>query len=230
MKRICLHSKERLERALADVKPKLVLACYGMNDGIYKPLDSDRTKAFQEGIVQLVEKCHAAGAEVILVTPPSYDVDRYGGVEKMKFDYNSVLDAYSAWELQTRPGRASVIDLHVPMTTAMQNLKTTHPLHQGGDGVHPTDMGHFVMAHAILKGLGLPQPEADLPGQWSRMQADPLFNLVRQRQSARAQGWLTYIGYTRVNKTTPPHENDIAVVETQAVEAQKKIDELRRRK
>lgn len=226
--RPCIH--ERLDRAILDAKPQLVLACYGMNDGIYQPLDAERTKAFQDGIVRLVEKCRAAGAEFILITPPSYDVECYGGLEKMKFDYNSVLAAYSKWELKTRPGGAAVIDLHTPMTQAMRAMKASHPLHKGADGVHPTDLGHLVMAQAILKSLGIPQPADDLPGQLSRIQADPLFKLVRQRQANRAQGWLTYIGYTRVNKTTPPHENDIESVERRAAEAQQAIDALRRGK
>jgi lysophospholipase L1-like esterase len=223
--RPCIH--ERLDRALADAKPKLVMACYGMNDGIYKPLDPERTQSFRDGINQLVKKCQAAGAEVILITPPAFDVDCQGGIEKNKFDYNTVLDAYAEWELTTRPGGATVIDLHVPMSAVVKPMKAAHPLHRQGDGVHPTDMGHFVMAHAILKGLGQPLPEGNLPEQFVAVQADPLFKLIRQRQSARAHGWLNYIGFTRVNKTTPPHENDIAEVEKNAAELQVQIDRVR---
>lgn len=224
--RPCVH--DRLDRALADVKPKLVMACYGMNDGIYKPLDPERTEAFRNGILQLVEKCKMAGAEVILVTPPAFDVDCQGGLEKNKFDYNSVLNAYADWELTTHPGGAAVINLHVPMSALVRPMKAAHPLHRQGDGVHPTEMGHFVMAAAILKGIGEPLPEGDLPDQMAAAQADPLYKLVRQRQAARASGWLTYIGYTRVNKTTPPHENDIHQVEAQAAESLQAIDSLRK--
>lgn len=49
--RPCLH--ERLGRILEAYKPTLVLACYGMNDGIYQPLDSARTKAYQDGCLKL---------------------------------------------------------------------------------------------------------------------------------------------------------------------------------
>lgn len=225
--RPCVH--ERLDRALADVKPKLVIACYGMNDGIYLPLSDDRLKAFQDGITKLVEKCQAAGAEVILITPPAYDVDCHGGVAAMKFDYNTVLDAYAAWELKSPPKGVKVIDLHTPMCAAVKpNREAKRPLHNQGDGVHPAELGHFVMAAAILKGLGQPLPDGDLSTQMATAQADPLYKLIRQRQSARASGWLNYIGFTRVNKTTPPHENDIKAVEAQAVETQKPIDTLRK--
>src|ERR1051326_8107063 len=48
--------RERLERALAKVKPDLVVACYGMNDGIYYPFDAARFAKYQEGILELREK------------------------------------------------------------------------------------------------------------------------------------------------------------------------------
>ncbi len=225
--RPCIH--DRLDRALADVKPQLVIACYGMNDGIYKPLSEDRQKAFQDGVTRLVQKCHAAGAEVVLITPPAFDVDCQGGIAKSGFDYNTVLDVYAAWELKTRPGGATVIDLHVPMSAMVKPARTAnHPLHNPGDGVHPAEMGHFVMADAILKGMGIPSPAGDLDTRLATVQADPLYKLIRQRQSARGLGWLNYIGFTRVNKTTPPHENDIQAVETQATDLQKQIDTLRK--
>lgn len=225
--RPCIH--DRLDWALADVKPKLVIACYGMNDGIYKPLDPEREQAFRDGVTRLVEKCRAAGAEVILITPPAFDVDCQGGIAANKFDYNTVLQAYAAWQVATRPEGATVIDIHTPMSAAIQpNRDANRPLHNPGDGVHPAEMGHFVMAHAILKGLQLPLPEADLAAQMATAQADPLHKLVRQRQAARAHAWLTYVGFTRVNKTTKPHENDIQAAEAQAAEAQKGIDALRK--
>jgi lysophospholipase L1-like esterase len=112
--RPCIH--DRLDRALADIKPELVIACYGMNDGIYKPLSKEREEAFHSGVMRLMEKCQAAGADVILITPPAFDVDCQGGVKAAGFDYNTVLDVYADWELKTRPGGATVIDLHTPMS------------------------------------------------------------------------------------------------------------------
>src|SRR6185312_3155141 len=110
---------DRIERALQDVKPQLVIACYGMNDGIYKPLDAVRTKAFQDGMTAFVGSCRRAGADVVLITPPAFETDSQGGVAKMGFDYNEVLDTYSRWEMKTRPCGATVVDLHFLMTKAM---------------------------------------------------------------------------------------------------------------
>ena len=225
--RPCIH--DRLELALADVKPQLVIACYGMNDGIYKPLNDERLKAFQNGVTQLVEKCQAAGAEFILVTPPAYDVTCEGGTTAKGFDYNTVLGAYAEWEVKTRPAGASVINIHTLMSQQVAPCREAkHPLHNMGDGVHPAEMGHFVMAKAIMSGLQMPLPNGDLAKQLAEAQADPLYQKIRNRQAARGQGWLNYIGFTRVNQTTKPHENDIQAVEAQAAEQLKEISKLRR--
>src|SRR5688500_17490958 len=42
---------ERLDRVLAKTKPELVFACYGMNDGIYLPLDERRFAAYRDGML-----------------------------------------------------------------------------------------------------------------------------------------------------------------------------------
>jgi lysophospholipase L1-like esterase len=68
--RPCLF--ERLGRVLEKAKPDVVFACYGINDGIYQPLDADRFAAFKKGVNKLIEQCKAAGVkEVYLVTPSS---------------------------------------------------------------------------------------------------------------------------------------------------------------
>src|SRR5258708_7017242 len=47
---------ERVDRALKAVKPTVVFACYGMNDGIYHPSSPERLAAFTDGLRQLIAK------------------------------------------------------------------------------------------------------------------------------------------------------------------------------
>src|SRR5438874_2629091 len=51
--RPCLF--ERLGRLLEQVNPDVVFACYGINDGIYLPLDAERFAAFKNGVAKLIE-------------------------------------------------------------------------------------------------------------------------------------------------------------------------------
>ena len=64
---------ERLDRALDKVKPDVVVACYGMNDGIYYPFSKERFATYQQGIKRLIDKVHKSGAKLILMTPPAFD-------------------------------------------------------------------------------------------------------------------------------------------------------------
>ena len=60
---------ERLDRALAAVKPDVVVACYGMNDGIYYPFSEERFQKYQEGINRLIEKVHAYAHKIQHLLP-----------------------------------------------------------------------------------------------------------------------------------------------------------------
>lgn len=142
---------ERLDRVLKVTKPDLVIACYGMNCGIYEPFDEGRFAKYQEGMKSLKTKVEAAGARFIVMTPPFYDDMR----APKKFSYNEVLDRYSAWLIEQRQNGWQVIDLHVPMTAEIRKRRevdakfTLQP-----DGVHPNEAGHWAVAQQVLKALG----------------------------------------------------------------------------
>ena len=55
----------RLERVLEQTKPDLIVACYGMNDGIYYPFTQARFEKYQDGMRRLRERAAAVGAKVL---------------------------------------------------------------------------------------------------------------------------------------------------------------------
>ena len=88
--RPCLH--DRLEQALLKIQPDVIVACYGMNDGIYHPPDPNRLEAYQEGIRKLIDRAfHADIQHIILLTPPPFDPlpisERLSGGNTRKYGY-----------------------------------------------------------------------------------------------------------------------------------------------
>jgi lysophospholipase L1-like esterase/pimeloyl-ACP methyl ester carboxylesterase len=142
---------ERLERVLSVTKPNLVLACYGINCGIYQPFDEERFHRYQQGIETLKQRVEAVGARLVLVTPPFYDDQR----AKKSFSYNSVLDRYAQWLLAQREKGWLVIDLHGPMAREVAQRREKDPdFTFQPDGVHPNAEGHWFMAQQLIRGFG----------------------------------------------------------------------------
>ena len=210
--RPCLF--ERLGRVLEKSKPEVVFACYGMNDGIYLPLDKERVAAFQKGVTKLIEQCQAAGVkQIFLITPPIYDFAPKAG----EFNYDSVLAEFAKWQMTLKLPGVQVIDLH----TAMAKARADRTAPFSNDKVHFGDDGHLVVAKSILTALGVKTPDETV----AAIKADPLFKLVEQKRSLRSSAWMKHIGYTR-EKTVEP--GPLGTVEMDAARMQVKIDALRR--
>ncbi|MFO0802025.1 MAG: sialate O-acetylesterase [Gemmataceae bacterium] len=207
---------ERLDRVLEKTKPEVVFACYGMNDGIYLPLDADRTAAFRTGITKLVEKCQAAGAkQVYLITPPIYDFAPKPG----EFNYDTVLAEFAKWEMSMKLPGVTVIDLH----TAMRKARDARTEAYSKDKVHPGDDGHLFMAKTLLAAFDIRIPDDSA----ATIKADPLFKLVEQKRALRSAAWMKHIGYTREVTVKP---QPLGTAEEDAAKLQEKIDALRRAK
>ncbi|MFO0798266.1 MAG: SGNH/GDSL hydrolase family protein [Gemmataceae bacterium] len=211
--RPCLF--ERLGRVLEKARPDVVFACYGMNDGIYLPLDKDRTAAFQKGVTRLVEQCRAAGVkQVYLVTPPIYDFTPKAG----EFNYDAVLTEYARWEATLKTPGVRLIDLHA----AMRKARDARAEPYSKDKVHFGDDGHLLVARTILAALGVKAADEPL----AAIKADPLYRLVEQKRALRSAAWMRHTGYTR-EKTVAPEP--LGTAEADAARLQEKIDALRRR-
>ena len=212
--RPCLF--ERLRRLLEKVKPEVVFACYGINDGIYQPLDEGRFAAFKSGVTKLIAQCQAAGVkDIFLVTPPIFDAGKKQG----EFNYDSVMTAYAAWEMTLNEPGVHVIDLH----TAMRKARDARTEVFSQDSVHPGDEGHLLMAKTILGGLGIQVPDEPL----AKIHDDPLFKQVDLWRRHRSAHWMQHIGYTREKTVEPQPLGD---TETEAAKMREKIDALRRQK
>jgi lysophospholipase L1-like esterase len=188
---------ERLDRVLAVTKPDLVIACYGMNCGIYLPFDDARHQRYEAGLKHLREKAAAVGAKIIHITPPFYDDQR----SPKAFSYNEVLDKYSDGLLAHRADGWMVIDLHHPMTAAVKERRTKDPQYtMQPDGVHPNGDGHWFIAQQFIRACGdesvlkFATPQEMLA---AHQLPDGVFPLVQQRMSVLRDAYVAKAGHKR---------------------------------
>ncbi|MCC6232690.1 MAG: hypothetical protein IT580_08595 [Verrucomicrobiales bacterium] len=210
---------ERLGRVLEKLKPDVVVACYGMNDGIYHPLAEDRFARFRAGIQRLRERAAAAGARVIHLTPPVFDPMPLGGgtlpaglaeYRQPFVGYNSVLDRYSEWLVERRAEGWVVVETHTPMNQFLATKRQTDPKFLlAGDGVHANTTGHWLIAREVLRqwGAAAAVVASESPEILNTLhpRAADVLALVQQRQRLLKDAWLTETGHVRpgMNKGRP---------------------------
>ncbi|HRX78485.1 MAG: SGNH/GDSL hydrolase family protein [Planctomycetaceae bacterium] len=192
---------ERIDRALAKVKPEIVFACYGMNDGIYYPFSEDRFAAYQKGVNDIIAKVQASGAKLVLMTPPAFDalpLKKKGDLQPAGADkyawfaiyegYDDVLKKYAKWLMTLEDRVDLVIDLHTPVNDYVAAKRKDNPdFTMSPDGVHVNEEGHQVLAIAILKRLGQEPIELN----------PTLLALVSKRQQLLHAAWVSHVGHQR---------------------------------
>ncbi|MBC7365390.1 MAG: SGNH/GDSL hydrolase family protein [Undibacterium sp.] len=202
---------ERLARVLAQTKPDVVLACYGMNDGIYFPFSEERFARFRDGMIRLHQAVTAAHATIIHITPPVFDrvpitaktLPAGLAAYPTPFNgYDQVLARYSGWLIAQRTQGWKVIDAHTPMTAALAQLREMDPAFTfSKDGIHPDARGHAVIARAILSAWNLRPDEDGLLDQLVANPDTPLLKLVRERRKVLMNAWLSATGHRRPGVT-----------------------------
>ena len=214
--RPCVH--ERLTRALAALKADVVFACYGMNCGVYMPLDEERFAAFRAGMEKLHNETVASGARIIHITPPYFDPAR----KPTQAFYADVLLQYSQWLVSQRAQGWEVIDLHSAMREEALKRKALDPKFTfSNDAVHPGAEGHWLMAQQILVWLG-DSSAAEAPSLEALLQKRQFptaaVKLIEQRVQLTKNSWVQAIGHNRpgVAKGLPLEEATAKAAELDA--------------
>ena len=187
--------RDRLERLLTKLKPDLILACYGINDGIYMPFDDFRFNKFKLGINWLHDEIEKFGAEIIHITPSVFD-------ERKGKPYDNVMDIYASWLISNRyTSNWEVIDTYWPMKKSLQMQRLVDPNFAfSKDGIHPNQQGHFIIAKHIL--LYLNANELDSSENFENFissinNGEEIFRLIEKRQRIQKDSWLSHIGHER---------------------------------
>ncbi|WP_347440738.1 GDSL-type esterase/lipase family protein [Rubritalea sp.] len=184
----------RLDSVLSKSKPSLIFACYGMNFGIYQPIDPARFSAYKQGIEKLKAKAEAFGATIIFITPASF------APHGMTSPYAESLDAYSNWLVSRRDDGWMVIDIHSHMQDALDKSRKEDPrFTYQKDRIHPNSEGHWVMTQPILKWFGdTPSSEASSALEVINLHKLPagIELLIKTRMRLKRDAWLTHTGHS----------------------------------
>lgn len=195
----------RLSRALEQIKPDVVVACYGMNDGIYYPFSEERFAQYQQGIRKLMERAEGAGAKVVLLTPPPFDpvpmkakllpesAPKFSWVAPYE-RYNDVLARYSDWLLTLRP-QVPVGDPQHATMSYLQAVRRAEPSYTlAGDGIHPNANGHALIAVELLKTLGAPAvaDQAEIDARGLKVTQGQVASLIRDGEGLRFE-WVSRV-------------------------------------
>jgi lysophospholipase L1-like esterase len=193
---------ERLDRALAKVKPQVVVIAYGMNDGIYHPFSEERFAAYQRGIRELVQKTRAIDAKLVLLTPPAFDplpmreAGKLRPADAQQFawfaiyeDYEQVMDRYAKWIVSAELDVDIIVDIHTPLQRYLAAQRETDPAFRtSDDGVHFDRRGHEVVGRAVLEAVKM-TPVEEIP--------EALWQQVQKRQQLLRDAWLSHVGHQR---------------------------------
>ena len=204
---------ERLDRVLNQAKPDLIVACYGMNDGIYHPFSEERFAAYREGMLTLREKAKAIGAKVLHITPPVFDAVPIikstlpAGLKEYRHPYvgyDDVLARYTEWLVDQKSKGWDVIDIHSPLRTYLETERKRDPSYRfADDGVHLNASGHWLIAREVLKHWGVDakvvgEPTESAEAVFVRLPNGPeILKLVQSRQRVLKDAWLTSTGHLR---------------------------------
>jgi lysophospholipase L1-like esterase len=163
---------QRLQWDCLEAKPTVVSIMLGMNDvrpALYNPdnlppdVDIQRAKAeetYKSSMQKLAESLLAAEVKVILITPSIFD-DTAELPRQNSPGCGAALGAFAdrvreiAKELKT-----ALVDFNGVMTSVNLTRQKINPSFTivGGDRIHPTAPGHFVMAYEFLRAQGLGGP------------------------------------------------------------------------
>ena len=193
---------ERLKRALDQFKPDVVIACYGVNDGIYHPFSAERFTAYKTGIAKLIAEVKKRDISMVLCTPIPFDPAPLRVTGKLlpldaekNFawfaiyeDYDKVIGQYAQYIRTNLEGVDRTADVFQDITDTLVAKRKPDPNYtMSADGVHINVAGHLVMAQCVVEACGI---------TWSTMDK-PLFDLTEKKTKVLHNAWLSHVGHLR---------------------------------
>jgi lysophospholipase L1-like esterase len=168
----------RFDDDVAAYKPKYVTILLGMNDGGYTRYEQPIFDTYQKDMNTVLDKIAALGATAVPMTPTMHDARAARipahGAEPRDTYYNGVLALYGAWLREQAQVRGlGFVDMWGPLNhLTLEQRKKDANWTMIKDAVHPSPVGHAIMAAAILDDMVAHSPVSTITvdqkqGEWS---------------------------------------------------------------
>ncbi len=145
---------DRLNRDVLSLNPTVVTLFFGMNDGGYTKVTPEIVKRYSDNMEGIVKALRAKNVRVVVYTPGAVDYDKRPALKDAQYNENLQALGAAAIEIAKKYGCAYA-DVHGEMLRVQDAAKAKDPnFSMIPDAVHPNEDGHFVMAAAMLRGLG----------------------------------------------------------------------------
>ncbi len=145
----------RTVRDILTFQPTACTITFGMNDGGYRqPPDPARLQAYVVGLKGMAEQLKAAKVRTAILSSSPVEKKEDGSALE---GYNQTLETFAANAKAVADENGfTFVDQFHPHVAALQKARDRDPKLRinGGDAVHPGATGQYLMAWAILKGLG----------------------------------------------------------------------------
>jgi len=150
-----------IEKSVLPSNPTIVTFCYGMNS-------SRRTKVFSTsyaekgwgGVIRrTIDIFRKAGVRHFVLGSPGCVDSKFFNQKNVEATNKNLSLLRDAARKIAKEEKVIFVDVHTPMIEVMAKAKKKYGENfafagGGGDGIHPHEAGHLVMAWCFLKGLG----------------------------------------------------------------------------
>lgn len=146
---------DRLDSLLDKHQPDFAFFWFGINCGAYQPLAADTRERYQNGLKRIVKSCHERDIHPVLITPPPLALKHQLLVTtNQSFSWKNPYPAYDQEVLEEfrRCVRAMTAQ-NVTVLDGTTELKLHLEKAYGIDPIHPTPLGHQLIAKSLFEQL-----------------------------------------------------------------------------
>jgi hypothetical protein len=148
-----------LDTDLGPFKPSIVMTCFGMFDGGFKPLNDDTADTYRQAQVDTVRALKKSGVRVVILgSPRCVDSTAFRNDPPQAEAYNQTLAALAEIDKQVAAQEGAIYaDVFGATLAAMKEAKAQHGESYAYDAernFERDDKSSLVVAYAFLKALG----------------------------------------------------------------------------